>query len=135
MKLFSMMVKAIGAFFIAIQLVFLMVPSAAAEFNMPAVINPAGICTMDINQCGNASICSCPEGYQYNSTIGYCLISEIQDATGPGATVTSSCSIQVLPNAICTLDINNAGHSSFCSCPEGTEYNSTVGQCILSTER
>jgi len=35
---------------------------------------PQGICTQDINVCGQASICQCPEGTQYSPVIGECII-------------------------------------------------------------
>ncbi len=30
----------------------------------------------------------------------------------------------------CTLDINEWGHSGNCACPEGSSYNSKIGQCL-----
>ncbi|MEO1373492.1 MAG: hypothetical protein AAFW70_04020 [Cyanobacteria bacterium J06635_10] len=102
---------------------------------MPAVVAPQGVCTRDINQCGNASICSCPDGYEYNASVGYCLIDDIYNATSRGFDnlgVKSSCSIQAqaLPT-LCTRDINELGYPSLCACPGDSEYNQLFAQCVI----
>ncbi len=109
-------------------------PVAMAQ-NMPAVVTPEGFCTRDYNPCANPSVCSCPDGYQYNASVGYCLIENINNATSPGLdvrSVKSSCSIQAqpLPTA-CTRDINPVGYPSMCACPGSTEYNQLFGQCVI----
>ncbi|NEO92416.1 MAG: hypothetical protein F6K56_20150 [Moorea sp. SIO3G5] len=83
MKRFSRPLKAIFAFLMAVQL-FLMVSPAAIAQEMPAVISPDGICTRDYNPCGNSSICACPDGYEYDANVGYCLIDDIYQATSRG---------------------------------------------------
>ena len=35
---------------------------------------PNSICTRDINVCGHASICACPDGTTYSPVIGQCII-------------------------------------------------------------
>ncbi len=35
---------------------------------------PEGMCTRDINQCGNPSHCDCPAGYAYSPAAGECLL-------------------------------------------------------------
>lgn len=35
---------------------------------------PNSICTLDINVCGNASICACPDGTIYSPITGQCII-------------------------------------------------------------
>ncbi|NER48512.1 MAG: hypothetical protein F6J92_17770 [Symploca sp. SIO1A3] len=35
---------------------------------------PQDICTLDINVCGNASICMCPDGTTYSPVIGECIV-------------------------------------------------------------
>ena len=37
------------------------------------VLEPTDICTTDINLCGHASICQCPNGYAYSAALGQCL--------------------------------------------------------------
>ncbi|NEP49648.1 MAG: hypothetical protein F6K65_12885 [Moorea sp. SIO3C2] len=37
-------------------------------------IPPQGICTADINVCGQSSICKCPGGTEYSALIGSCVI-------------------------------------------------------------
>ncbi|MGK7905348.1 MAG: hypothetical protein AB4352_28880 [Hormoscilla sp.] len=134
MNRFSTALKVLTAFLLAVQL-FLMVSPAAMAQDMPAVIAPEGICTMDINQCGNSGSCTCPDGYEYNSIVGYCLIDDIDDATsrGSGSGVKSSCSIQaeVLPTT-CTRDVNQVGYPSKCLCPGSTHYDQRFGQCVAS---
>lgn len=35
-----------------------------------------------------------------------------------------------IQNLACTMDINEWGYSSSCSCPEASEYNEKIGQCM-----
>jgi hypothetical protein len=44
-----------------------------AASNAGCVLQPSGICTTDINLCGHASICQCPNGYVYYAALGQCL--------------------------------------------------------------
>ncbi|NEO35362.1 MAG: hypothetical protein F6J90_03190 [Moorea sp. SIOASIH] len=133
MKRFFRPLKAIFAFLMAVQL-FLMVSPAAIAQEMPAVIAPDSICTQDYNPCGNSSICACPDGYEYDANVGYCLIDDIYQATSRGfdaISVKSSCSIQAIPLGPCTKDINPLGYPSACLCPAISEYNQLFGQCVL----
>ena len=132
MKRFWTVLRLLFAFVLSVQF-FLMVSPAAMARDLPAVVTPPGACTMDINVCGNASICSCPNEYEYDSTVGYCLIDDIDDATSRGAPVKNICSIQaeLLPTT-CTRDINNVGYPSKCLCPGKTYYNPLMGQCVVS---
>ncbi|WP_163834177.1 hypothetical protein [Spartinivicinus ruber] len=125
------LLKTIGTSFIALH----MTSAAIAQENVPAVVKPQGICTMDYNQCGNSSICGCPDGYQYNAAIGYCIISETDNASMAGVDkrgIKSSCSIKASSVAACTRDINRFGNPSVCNCPGTTEYNEVLGHCIDS---
>ena len=101
--------------------------TAVAE-DMACTIAPNGICTMDINACGNASICTCPNGYHYNAAIGQCVIEDIASATKTSEAVEGSC-VATQP-APCTRDINPCGYPSHCQCSEGTSYNPAVGKCL-----
>lgn len=108
---------------------------AANDRDVPAVLKSNGICTMDFNSCGNASICSCEEGYVYDANVGYCVIENVNDANYPGfdkRSIKSSCSIQVPPQSICTRDINSIGYPSLCDCRGVGEYDERLGQCVLS---
>jgi len=92
------------------------------------VIAPNSICTMDINTCGNPSLCMCPDGYVYNKAVGKCIIDKLSMASSPGAPIESKCAVN--PNSICTRDINPCGNPSICKCPEGHTYNQVIGKCI-----
>ena len=111
---------------------FFFSPVAMAQ-DLPAVVTPDGACTRDYNPCGNPSACMCPDEYEYDSTVGYCLIDDIDDATTRGPAVRSICSIQAefLPTT-CTRDINPVGYPSKCLCPGTTYYNDLIGQCVVS---
>ena len=37
------------------------------------VVPPTGVCTKDLNQCGNASVCQCSKGFQYSPALGACV--------------------------------------------------------------
>ncbi len=37
------------------------------------VVPPTGVCTDDINQCGNPSVCQCAKGFHYSPALGSCL--------------------------------------------------------------
>jgi len=102
--------------------------TAVAE-EMACSIAPNGPCTMDINVCGNASICTCPNGYSYNAAIAQCVIEDIAEATSASTiAIEGSCvGTQPVP---CTRDINRCGHPSRCMCPEGLTYNPVVGKCL-----
>ncbi|MCX4030088.1 hypothetical protein H0A36_01525 [Endozoicomonas sp. SM1973] len=130
----STIVKAIGTCFIALQLLLQMTPATAQE-NVAAVVKPNGICTMDYNQCGNSSICSCPDGYKYDAAVGYCIITDKESATVAGVDkrgIRSACSIKASSVAACTRDINRFGNPSVCNCPGSTEYNEVLGHCVDS---
>ena len=132
MKRFWAALRIFFAFVMSVQF-FLMVSPAAIAQGGQAVVSPSGICTKDVNTCGNPSSCSCPDGYDYDSTVGYCLIDDIDDATSRGVPVRSICSIQaqLLPTA-CTDDKNQLGYPSKCLCPGTTYYNQLMGQCVVS---
>ncbi|BDM79875.1 hypothetical protein [Acaryochloris marina] len=103
-------------------------PVASAKPIGPCIQEPTGVCTRDINACGNPSVCACSQGYSYNSSVGKCLIDDIALADGTGVEVKSRCATK--PQGICTQDINQCGNSSACECPEGSTYSPVVGQCI-----
>ncbi len=101
---------------------------------------PGDICTRDINECGNPSSCTCPDGYEYNAAIGECLFmlgaeagsdaaADEQPLTASGNESIEHCVVE--PEGICTRDINECGNPSSCSCPSGYEYNAAAGQCLL----
>jgi hypothetical protein len=135
MKRFSTVLKVLTAFLLAVQLFLMVSPAAMAQDDMPAVKVPESICTMDYNQCGNASICSCPDGYEYDASVGLCSIEDINDATSRGLdniSVKSSCSINALALYLpCTKDSNQLGYPSICKCPPPSEYNELFGQCVI----
>lgn len=139
MKRFSTVLKMLGSFLLAAQLFLMVSPAAMAQNDMPAVIAPESICTMDYNPCANASMCICPDGYEYDASVGYCLIERIDDATSRGfdeRSVKSSCSIQASALPIpCTRDRNPLGYPSMCQCPGQSEYNELFGQCVLPLAR
>lgn len=109
-------------------LLFAYSPVASAKPIGPCVQEPTGVCTRDINACGNPSVCGCSPGYSYDASIGKCLIDDITLADGAGIEVKSRCATK--PQGICTQDINQCGNASACECPEGATYNPVVGQCI-----
>lgn len=139
MNRFSTALKVLTAFLFAVQLFLMVSPAAMAQNDMPAVIAPESICTRDYNPCGNASICACPDGYEYNASVGLCSIEDINDATSRGLdniSVKSSCSINALVLPVpCTRDINPLGYPSRCQCPGESEYNELFGQCVLPLAR
>lgn len=106
-------------------------PVASAKPIGPCVIDvpSSSICTQDINKCNNASICQCPDGYEYSAAIGKCLVEEVSFGDGPGVPVRNQCALY--PEGICTRDINACGHASICQCPDGTTYSPVVGKCLV----
>lgn len=107
-------------------------PVASAKPIGACVQDPTGICTRDINPCGNPSVCGCSEGYTYNASIGKCLIDDIGLANDAGVEVKSRCALE--PKGICTQDINQCGHASICQCPDNTTYSPVIGQCVKKLE-
>jgi len=113
-------------------------------------IKPQGICTRDVNQCGNASACQCPLGYIYNAVTGTCdwsfeyhrypviwfgetpeLPSEPSDSTtilSPACERDVACVSQPIK---CTSDTNDCGYPSRCKCEAGYFYNPATGMCNL----
>ncbi len=113
---------------LAAVIAFAATPVLAHDVN--AVIAPSGICTMDINSCGHASICGCEGGYTYSPSVGMCLIDSVFLANMPGVPVaTQQCAI--MPEGICTRDINPAGHASSCTCAVGQTYSPVTGMCMV----
>jgi hypothetical protein len=49
----------------------------------------------------------------------------------PVADDTILCVIDVPADAICTMDLNQCGHSSTCNCGPGYSYNASMGKCLL----
>jgi hypothetical protein len=49
------------------------VPLEEQAASHACVLKPEGICTQDINPCGNPSSCQCPNGYAYNPVVGTCV--------------------------------------------------------------
>ena len=45
----------------------------AQLYETSCVRKPAGICTRDINMCGQPSSCACEEGFQWNDVAGMCI--------------------------------------------------------------
>lgn len=136
MKRFLSVLRILCAFVVSLQFFLMVSPTAMAQ-EMPAVMPPEGPCTLDINPCGNPSMCACPDGYEYNASVKLCSIENISQATDPGLEprfVESSCSIQafLLPIPIaCTRDINPLGYPSHCACPSGTRYNELFAHCVI----
>ncbi len=130
----STVLRVICAVLLATQLFFVGSPDQASNIAIaqtigPCVVQAGPLCTQDINPCGNASICECPRGYDYNEALGKCLIYEISQADGPGIPVkVNQCALD--PESICTQDINQCGNASICICPEDTIYNPVVGLCL-----
>jgi len=115
---------------------------------------PAGVskCSRDINECGYPTVCECPIGYRYDARLGPlagCLLEEGEDAveksmtsgTLEAALATVALKIFAVDGSMCivkqrdmvgmcTMDLNQCGHSSFCECPEGFEYNDRVAMCL-----
>lgn len=95
------------------------------------VIDPApdAACAIDVNPCGNASICGCPDGYNYDAALGKCIL-EIGDV-GNATFVPVEDGECVRPaSGVCTRDINACGQPSICGCEEDFVWNSAVGKCI-----
>lgn len=98
-----------------------------------------GQCTRDINECGHASHCTCPEGYSYNGAVAECLydfgaaVNDEQSTSNsfesPDDNSTQQCVLP--PGDTCTRDINECGNPSQCSCPDGYEYNAAINKCLL----
>lgn len=96
---------------------------------------PSGICTEDINPCGNASACECPTGYSYDAAAGQCLLN-LADIAKPsegqsmkkGKPSSSKCVMP--PTGVCTKDINQCGQPSVCECPKGSHYSPALGACL-----
>lgn len=131
MNIFLKAFNVLCTFLIIFQLFLVVLPinNAMADSDIPAVIKPDNICTMDINSCGNSSICACPDGYDYNSSVGACLIDDVFEATSPGdQNIESKCALK--PQSFCTRDMNPAGNPSICGCPDGTDYNDVLGKCL-----
>ena len=138
MKKFSTFLKVICTFLIAVQMYVMVSPAAMAQEDVPAVIKvgPTAICTADINPCNNPSICTCPDGYEYNPSIKVCSIENIGDATSRGLesrAIESSWSIQalLLPLPCLALPPNQLGYPVSCACPEGTEYDQRIAHCTI----
>ena len=98
-------------------------PLCVASFDVGA------ICTKDINECGFASACTCPDGYVYNSSLGGCLLK----LDGVGEAIRA----EITPTAcakpaegVCTRDINVCGQPSTCTCEDGFVWNSVAGACL-----
>lgn len=90
------------------------------------IIAPTGVCTMDINLCGNPSVCQCPEGYTYNAATSQCNIADLSHGQANELTSPALCSAQP---GVCTRDINQCGNPSTCQCEEGFSYNAVTGMC------
>lgn len=124
--------KFLCALLVAAQLFLISSPAALAQTIGPCVADRADIaipCTRDLNPCGNPSVCSCPDGYTYNQSVGECLIEDISLADGPGKPVENKCVFP--PKSVCTQDINVCGNPSICACPQGKEYNNVIGSCVI----
>ena len=133
MKRFWAALRLFFAFVLSVQFFLVVSPPAAMAQGTPAVVTPSGFCTKDINACSNSGNCACPDEYSYDSTLGYCLIDDIDDASSKGAPVRSICSIQaqLLPTT-CTYEENQLGYPVKCLCPGTTAYNQLIGQCVVS---
>ncbi len=126
----SRIFKLFCAFLLVVQLFFMSSPAAIAQPIGPCVADTSTVpCTRDINPCGNPSQCLCPPEYSYDASVGACLVDNIDLADGPGKPVESKCTFP--SKGPCTLDINVCGHSSICSCPEGTQYSPLIGSCVI----
>lgn len=90
---------------------------------------PDAVCTMDVNPCGQASICGCPDGYAYNPALGKCVLSTEGVSEATFVPVDHGECVKPATGA-CTRDINACGQPSSCSCDEGFVWNSAVGMCV-----
>lgn len=102
-----------------------------ATGNQACLVRPVGACTMDLNPCGNSSVCSCPEGYDYNASAGLCIVNNrglADRLSGPEASLSGSCISG--PAGYCTRDINACGNPGFCQCQPGQTYNAQAGVCL-----
>ena len=116
-------------FFLRALFALMLLITPAMAHDISAVTEPNGICTEDINQCGQASACQCAPGYSYSSDVGLCLIDNVFHASNPGVPVEPNM-CAVTPTGVCTLDINPAGHASACSCENGQVYSAVTGLCM-----
>lgn len=87
------------------------------------------ICTLDFNECGFGSVCSCGDGYDYNAALGKCVL-RIQGLSSATPTRVSPTACVRPGTDLCTRDINVCGQPSTCSCDEGFIWNSVVGACV-----
>ncbi len=107
-----------------------------AKANSKCALPPTGICTEDINECGNASACQCPAGYTYDAAAGQCLLNLANggSASSSGKTtkqaVKSASKCVVPPTGVCTEDINQCGNASVCQCAKGFHYSPALGACL-----
>ena len=46
-------------------------------------VQPAGICTRDLNPAGFASICQCDPGFTYDQRVGLCLVDDLATLASP----------------------------------------------------
>lgn len=90
---------------------------------------PDAVCTMDVNACGQASVCGCPDGYSYDAALGKCLLNLEGVSEATFVSVDDSECVRPATDA-CTRDINACGQPSSCSCDEGFVWNDVVGKCL-----
>lgn len=90
---------------------------------------PDAVCTMDVNPCGQASICGCQDGYAYNAALGKCVL-EIEGVSEATFIPVDHGECVKPATGACTRDINACGQPSSCSCDDGFVWNSAVGMCI-----
>lgn len=90
---------------------------------------PDAVCTMDINPCGQASICGCQDGYAYNAALGKCVL-EIEGVSDATFVPVDHGECVKPATGACTRDINACGQPSSCSCDDGFIWNSAVGMCV-----
>ena len=66
----STILRVICVVLLATQLFFVGSPDQASN---TAIAYEKSICTRDINKCGHASICACPDGTTYSPVVGLCV--------------------------------------------------------------
>lgn len=96
----------------------------------------AGVCTMDINICGYASMCQCSPGYLYHPASGQCLKQEMAGVKSgmhlPASIPNGACDVPA--QKVCTKGNNECGYAQLCQCPEGYTYNQASGRCLVTLE-
>ena len=87
------------------------------------------VCTRESSECGYGGVCSCPDGYGYNASVGRCGL-ELGGVSRAVEARLSDDKCVKAASSICTRDINICGQPSQCSCDEGFAWNNIAGKCL-----